>query len=149
MMLLGGGGIIGGAFSGFLINYLGYKRTLLIAFAGSFFMCFLLFKTNQVFSEIIYLESALLAVFFGISQGALSSYLPELFPTHIRSTATGFCFNIGRLATAAVVFFVGTLVTVLGGYGNAVLVFSITFLIGFAVTLLSPEARPHTEATIV
>ncbi|NEU09609.1 MFS transporter [Flavihumibacter sp. R14] len=149
MMLLGGGGIIGGALSGFLINYLGYKRTLLIAFAGSFLMCFLLFKTNRVFSEIIYLESALLAIFFGISQGALSSYLPELFPTHIRSTATGFCFNIGRLATAAVVFFVGTLVTVLGGYGNAVLVFSITFLIGFAVTLLSPEARPHTEASII
>lgn len=145
MMLLGGGGIIGGVISGFLVNLIGYKRTLLTAFAGCFILCLLLFKTNRVFTEIIYLESAALAVFFGISQGALSSYLPELFPAKIRSTATGFCFNIGRLATAAVVFFVGTLVTVLGGYGNAVLVFSFTFLVGFAVTLFSPEAKPHAE----
>ena len=149
MMLLGGGGIMGGIMSGFLINYLGYKKTLLTAFAGCFLMCFLLFKTNQVFSEIIYLETAFLALFFGISQGTLSSYLPELFPTNIRSTATGFCFNIGRLATAAVVFFVGTLVTFFGGYGNAVLAFSITFLIGFAVTLFSKEAIPHTEANLI
>ncbi len=149
MMLLGSGGIIGGSFSGYLINFLGYKKTLLIAFAGCFVMCFLLFKTNQSFSPVIYIESAFLALFFGISQGSLSSYLPALFPTAIRATATGFCLNIGRLATATVVFFVGALVSVLGGYGNAVLVFSITFLIGFAVTLFSAEAKPHSETDLI
>lgn len=149
MMLLGSGGIAGGSFSGYLINYLGYKRTLLIAFSGCFVMCFLIFKTNNSFTPVIYLESALLALFFGLSQGALSSYLPALFPTNIRASATGFCFNIGRLVTAAVVFFVGALVTILGGYGNAVLVFSITFLIGFLVTFFSSEAKPHVEANII
>jgi hypothetical protein len=102
-----------------------------------------LFRTNSTFSEIIYFETAALAVFFGISQGALSAYLPELFPTEIRSSATGLCFNVGRLATATVVFFVGSLVTALGGYGNAVMTFSLTFLIGFFVTFFSSEAKPH------
>jgi hypothetical protein len=115
----------------------------MITFAGSFIMCFLLFKTNTAFSPVIYVETGILALFFGISQGALSAYLPGLFPTHIRSTATGFCFNIGRLATATVVFFVGALVTALGGYGSAVLTFSVTFLIGLIVTFFSSDAEPH------
>ena len=148
MMILGSGGIVGGSLSGFLINYLGHRKTLLIAFAGCFVMCFIIFKMNQIFSPIIYTECAFLALFFGISQGTLSSYLPELFPTKIRSTATGFCFNIGRLATALVVFFVGTLVHVMGGYGNAVLVFSITFLIGLLVTFYSPEVVAHPDLSL-
>lgn len=148
MILLGSGGILGGISSGFLINYMGYRKTLLLAFAGCFIMCFLIFKTNQVFSVVIYPETALLALFFGISQGALSSYLPELFPTKVRATATGFCFNIGRLATAFVVFFVGALVTALGGYGNAVLVFSITFIIGLVVTFYSSEAVAHSDSNL-
>jgi MFS family permease len=145
MVLLGSGGIIGGGFSGLLVNRLGYRPTLMIAFAGSFVMCVLLFGTNFIFSKAVYLETAALALFFGISQGALSAYLPELFPTAIRATATGFCFNIGRLATATVVFFVGTLVTVLGGYGNAVLVFSVTFLVGLWVLWLNPNLGTQTE----
>ncbi|HEY0055362.1 MAG TPA: MFS transporter [Pedobacter sp.] len=143
MILLGSGGIIGGALSGWFVNALGNRKTIMITFAGSFIMCFILFKTNTAFSSVIYMEIALLALFFGISQGALSAYLPSLFPTHIRSTATGFCFNIGRLATATVVFFVGALVTALGGYGSAVLTFSITFLIGLVVTFFSSDAEPH------
>ena len=142
MMLLGSGGIIGGGFSGFMSNRLGYKKTILLAFAGSFGMCFILFSTNAIFTPIIYIETALLALFFGISQGTLSAYLPALFPVRIRGTATGFCFNIGRLATATVVFFVGTLVTLFGGYGHAVLAFSVTFLIGFIFTFLAKEAKP-------
>ncbi len=133
MMLLGGGGIVGGCFSGLVANRLGYRRTLLLTFGGSFVTCVLLFATNHTFSPVIYAETAALALFFGISQGALSAYVPALFPAAIRATATGLCFNLGRLLTATAVFFVGTLVVVLGGYGNAVLVFSLTFLLGAGV----------------
>lgn len=143
MMLLGGGGIAGGVLSGFLTNRLGYRNTLLLTFGGSFALCLLLFGTNHTFSPVIYAETAVLALFFGISQGALSAYVPALFPVTIRATATGLGFNIGRLFTASAVFFVGTLVTVLGGYGNAVLVFSLTFLLGGIVTWFTKEARSN------
>jgi hypothetical protein len=80
-----------------------------------------------------------LAVFFGISQGALSAYIPELFPTGVCAAATGFCFNIGRLFTAVAVFFVGALVSLLGGYGNTLFIFSFIFLIGGIVTWAARE----------
>ncbi|MEZ0542510.1 MFS transporter [Fibrella arboris] len=129
MMLLGMGGIVGGLFSGMLLNRFGSRRTLLMTFVGCAGGCGLLFLTNSQFSPIIYAETAFVALFFGISQGALSSIIPALFPVRIRATAAGISFNIGRFFTGTAVFFVGTMVAGLGGFGNALLVFSVAFLI--------------------
>lgn len=141
IILLGGGGIVGCLFAGFLANRLGRKRALLLCFAGAFVMATLLFRTNRSFGSAIYWETALLSLFFGISQGILTVYIPELFPTSVRSTATGIGFNAGRIITATAVFFVGILVPVLGGYGNALFVFSITYGIGFLFTWFGRETR--------
>ena len=43
---------------------------------------------------------------FGVV-GAFSFYLPELFPTRLRGTGSGFCFNTGRYLAAAGPFVVG------------------------------------------
>lgn len=137
MMLMGGGGLLGGFASGWIMHALGVRRTMLLCFSVCFVMAFLLFKGNHTFTGIAFPETAVLALFFGISQGALSAYIPELFPPSIRAAATGFCFNIGRLFTATAVFFVGALVSALGGYGNAIFIFSFIFLIGFATTYYS------------
>lgn len=144
MMLLGMGGIVGGMLSGLLLNRLGSRRTLLLTFVGCAGGCSLLFLTNRQFSPIIYAETAFVALFFGISQGALSSIIPALFPVHIRATAAGISFNIGRFFTATAVFFVGTMVAGLGGFGNALLVFSLAFLI--ALLTVWVRYRPGTHS---
>lgn len=131
MMVLGLGGMIGTGLSGFLIDKLGVRRTLLSNFSGTVFICLVLFLTNPVFSPIILVETVLLSLFFGISQGALTVYVTELFPTEIRASGTGFCFNIGRVFTTSAVFFVGALVVVLGGYANAMLAFSAAFVVAW------------------
>ncbi|MCP2730618.1 MFS transporter [Limnofasciculus baicalensis] len=40
--------------------------------------------------------------------GSFSFYLPELFPTRIRATGAGFCYNIGRIVAAGGPFLVGS-----------------------------------------
>lgn len=141
MMLLGIGGILGGIFSGFIIKKMGNRKALLLTFSGLILTSFLLFLTNTRFNPVVYFEIASLALFFGISQGALSSYIPELFPTVIRATATGFCFNIGRFFTATAVFFVGSFVSFFGGFSNALLSFSLTFLLALTITFFSKEPK--------
>jgi MFS family permease len=137
MMLLGAGGLSGGFLSGWLVNAIGLRKSMLLCFAASTVLSFILFKTNTSFSRVIYAEIGILALFFGASQGVLSVYVPNLFPTSIRATATGFCFNIGRVFTATAVLFVGVLVSGLGGYGNAIFIFSLVFVIGWLVMLLA------------
>lgn len=140
MMLLGAGGLMGGFCSGWVANVLGTRRAMLMCFSGCFLLSFLLFKLNTTFSTITLVEITLLAFTFGISQGLLSVYIPMLFPVGIRATSTGFCFNVGRFFTAAAVFFVGALVTTLGGYGNSLFAFSFVFLIGFLFIFYSKDS---------
>lgn len=137
MMLMGAGGLAGGFVSGWVVHAIGLRRTMVLCFTICFGMSFVLFKLNHAFAGVAYIEVALMAVFFGISQGALSVYIPELFPAAIGAAATGFCFNVGRLFTATAVFFAGALVTLLGGYGNALFIFSFIFLIGLLATLIA------------
>jgi MFS family permease len=137
MMLLGAGGLTGGFVSGWVCNKLGVRKAMMLCFGGCVVLSVVLFGLNRSFSPIIYPELALLSLFFGISQGLLSMYIPQLFPVHIRGTYTGICFNIGRIVTAVAVFFVGVLVTVLNGYSNSLLTFAGIFVIGFVTIFLS------------
>jgi len=141
MMCMGMGGLAGGFFSGWLVNFAGLKKSMLLCFAVCSVMSFVLFKLNTTFSPLIFVEIAVLALFFGASQGVLSAYIPQLFHTGIRATATGFCFNIGRLFTGTAVLFIGVLVVSLGGYGNAIFIFSLVFVVGFIVVLLVKEKK--------
>jgi MFS family permease len=145
MMCLGMGGLTGGFLSGWLANLAGLRRSLILSFAVCALLSFILFKTNTSFSSIIYVEIAILALFFGASQGILSLYIPLLFPTTIRASATGFCFNIGRLFTGAAVLAVGELVNALGGYGNSLFIFSIVFVLGLLAVLLIKNIQPDTH----
>ena len=141
MMFMGMGGLAGGFFSGYLVNFLGLRKSMMLCFAICSVMSFVLFKLNTTFSPAIFAEIAVLALFFGASQGVLSAYIPQLFHTGIRATATGFCFNIGRLFTGTAVLFIGVLVSSFGGYGNAIFIFSFVFVIGLVVVLFVKEKK--------
>jgi MFS family permease len=144
MMLMGGGGLLGGFISGWVVHALGMKRTLLLCFGASFILAFILFRITTALSLSAYLQIAFITIFLGMSQGALSMYIPELFPTSLSATATGVCFNLGRIITGVAVFFIGSLVEMLGGYGNAIFYFDFVFLIGFIITLFNKQTR-HAE----
>jgi MFS family permease len=141
MMLMGGGGLLGGFISGWVVHAIGLKRTLLICFGFCFVLSFILFRMTTTLSPVVYFQIAFITVFFGMSQGALSMYIPELFPTSLSATATGVCFNLGRIITGVAVFFIGSLVEVLGGYGHAIFYFSFVFLIGFVITVFNKQTK--------
>ncbi|MGZ3943883.1 MAG: MFS transporter [Mucilaginibacter sp.] len=145
MMFMGMGGLTGGFLSGWVINFMGLRRSLILSFAVCSVVSFVLFKTNSSFSPIIYAEIAVLALFFGASQGILSMYIPLLFPTAIRASATGFCFNTFRVLTGIAVLTVSIVVTALGGYGNALFIFSFVFIIGLLAVLLIKNIQPDTH----
>ena len=69
-------------------------------------------------------------------------YFPELFPSHLRSTGAGFCFNAGRLLAAPVLIFSGWLKAVPGmDLHLAIVLMNLLFVLGIGVVLLLPETR--------
>jgi MFS family permease len=65
---------------------------------------------------------------FGVF-GSFTFYLPELFPTRLRATGSGFTYNIGRVVAAAGPFFVGSVAA--AGAGDPSVVLNTLFLVGF------------------
>jgi hypothetical protein len=69
-------------------------------------------------------------------------YFPELFPHHLRSSGTGFCFNAGRILAAGVLLFSGWLKALPGmDLRLAVSLLATLFLAGIAVVWFLPETR--------
>jgi MFS family permease len=65
---------------------------------------------------------------FGVF-GSFTYYLPELFPTRLRGTGSGFCYNIGRVAAAAGPFIVGAVAR--SGTSALDSAMSVLFWVGF------------------
>jgi MFS family permease len=69
-------------------------------------------------------------------------YFPELFPTRLRATGAGFCFNGGRLVAASVLVFAGWLKGQPGmDLRLAVTLLSLLFVPGMLLVALLPETR--------
>jgi MFS family permease len=68
-------------------------------------------------------------------------YLPELFPTRIRATGAGFCFNAGRVLAAGGPFLTGVLVLHLGSLARALSFVAVIYVCGMAVLPFARETR--------
>ena len=68
-------------------------------------------------------------------------YFPELFPTRLRATGCGFCYNGGRALAALAPFALGDLARRLGGIAPAVSIVSCIYLLGLIALLFAPETR--------
>lgn len=77
--------------------------------------------------------------------GVYAIYLPELFPTSLRSTGTSFCYNFGRIVAATAPFTIGQITQRLGsnleGFRTAGMWVSVVLLIGIAVLPFLPETK--------
>lgn len=78
--------------------------------------------------------------------GGYSIYLPELFPTRLRSTGTSFCYNVGRFVAAPGPLVLGLLTSrVFSGFDEPMRYAGLTmcsvFLLGLIALPFAPETR--------
>ena len=73
--------------------------------------------------------------------GVFAVWLPELFPTAVRATGQGFCFNFARVITGVGTLTTGCLVGSLGSFPMAGLIVSLVFALGLFTIWIGPETR--------
>ena len=64
----------------------------------------------------------------------------ELYPTSVRATAAGICYNTGRIASAAAPFVIGSLAST-RGFGTAFAVAGAAYLGAALMWIWIPETR--------
>jgi MFS family permease len=68
-------------------------------------------------------------------------YLPELYPTRIRATGAGFCFNAGRVLASSGPFLTGYLVVHLGTFARAASSIAVIYICGMAILYFARETK--------
>jgi len=144
-----------GAFFGmlaftYLCQRIGRKKAFAIGYFAAMAATILFFRTFNGFST-IWLSGIMgfcqLALFAGFAV-----YLPELFPTRLRSTGTSFCYNVGRYIAATGPITLGELQKrlvpadaaaelKLQAFRDACTYMSLFFLIGLIALAFLPETK--------
>jgi MFS family permease len=135
---------------GWASQKIGRKPTFAIAFlaAGISTACVFLFLKDyrQLFWLVPIMGFCQLSLFAGYA-----IYFPELFPTHLRSTGTSFCYNVGRFVAAFGGLFQATLIGWFAGgktgplsddaLRSAGATMCVVFLVGLIALPFAPETR--------
>jgi len=139
-MALNAGALAGYLSFGPLADRFGRRTVFAAMCAGSLVTLPITFLVPRSYSHVMLLLPVLGYFNNGIFSG-FPIYLPELYPTRIRATGAGFCFNIGRVLASAGPFLTGFLVTALGGFGPAASTIGLIYLVGLLILPFAPETR--------
>jgi hypothetical protein len=133
-----------GSFAGMLVfTAVAARVSRRFAFLGAFLLSML--TTMYVFYSLRTASDAYwMLPMMGFSQLAVfagySIYFPELFPTRLRGTGVGFCYNTVRYLAAPAPILLGYLATVMS-FRTAAVLMSTIYLVGVAALLWAPETK--------
>lgn len=138
VVVMQGGMWLGYVTFGFISDRFGRKRT---------YVAYLLAAAVLLGAYVSIRTAALLLVLGPFVAFAATGYFSgfgavtaEIYPTSIRATAQGFTYNIGRLASAAAPYLVGSLAD-RHGFGTALLVCSASLLLAAVFWIWIPETK--------
>jgi MFS family permease len=128
--------VFGNFASGLCAWLFGYRRTLVGFFAAYFLFMFTAFAAPWSLSTTYILFAAV-----GFTQGVFGLFtmcLPPLFPTLMRTTGAGFCYNFGRVFAAGGTVFFGLFAKV-GDFSQCLFYASFLFVPAAILALWLPE----------
>jgi len=138
LMVLMAGSILGNYAAAAVARAVGYRKAVVsfcLIYGVVMGLTFLEARTHS---------AVLIGFFFiGLCQGVFGLFtmcLPPLFPTLLRTTGAGFCYNIGRLIAAGGTVFFG-LFTKVGDVRQALLYAAILFIPAAGIACWLPEPK--------
>ncbi|QBJ98792.1 MFS transporter [Rhodococcus sp. ABRD24] len=137
LTLLNVGMFLGYNIFGIIADKYGRKLAIIISLAGTGLTLPLYVLAGD--EQSLYWLGPLFA-FFVAFFGLYGSYLSEIFPTEVRTTGAGFCFNIGRGVSALAPLILGFIA---GGVGlsTGLLVCASLFIVAAAMMTLMPDSN--------
>jgi MFS family permease len=121
---------------GFMADAIGRKRTYVL-----YVLCaaVLLPLYGVLRTPVALLLLGPFVAFFGTGYfSGLGAVVAELYPTAVRATAAGFCYNVGRIASAAAPYSIGRVADT-QGFGVAFTITGAAFLLAAVMWIWIPE----------
>ena len=141
--ILASAGAMAGSLAGALAaGRLGRRPAYFALCLLSLLLCGWLFRYVNEYGLAFLISVTLVGAATAAFYGWLPLYLPELFPTRVRATGQGLCYNSGRILAAVGALTQGQLVAAYSGsYARAGATVTLIYLVGLAVVGLAPETK--------
>ncbi len=130
----------------FLAVRIGRRPTFVISFLAAWASIYIVFLGFHETYQIYYLYP-LLGFCTLLPFGGYAIYFPELFPTRLRTTGTGFCYNVGRYVSCIGPPATTSLKTALSGryeiagFRLAAVMVASLYVVGIISALFGPETK--------
>lgn len=142
MFLVTTGGGLGLLAFGPICEWLGRRCAFLLFHLGGLVAAIALFQGLATSSDTLLTWMLPLFGFLTLGMHAgYAIYFPELYPTRLRSSGAGFCFNFARSATAVMLLVNGALQKAGLSFENAASLLSLLFLVGIVLLAWAPETK--------
>jgi MFS family permease len=129
------GGLLGTLLTVPVATHLGRRPMFVIYFLASAAAIFVSFGVDMAPRTTLMAMGLVGLTVFGVF-GSFTFYLPELFPMRLRGTGSGFCYNVGRVITAAFPFAIGVIMRGGADPREVIRWVAIVPLVGVAMVLL-------------
>jgi MFS family permease len=141
-LLSGTGAVVGCIVGALAAGRIGRRPAYFGLCLLSLALCAFLFRTIDEYGAAFLVLVALIGGVTAAFYGWLPLYLPELFPTRVRATGQGLCYNFGRILAAVGAMAQGQLVSAYGGsYARAGATVTLVYIVGMVLVWLAPETR--------
>ncbi len=139
-MLMMVGGALGYLSLIYLTDAIGRRASYFLFCLGSLLSAWYMFTMIRDLSTLV--PFMIVYGYFTIGGfGTFAAYLPELFPTRVRASGQGFCWNAARSLTAIGPLVGGVLVGTFGSFPAAAMSTASFFVIGLVAIWFGPETR--------
>jgi len=134
-----------GAFAGYvsliwLSDFLGRRKCYFLFWSLALVSSLYLFtQVNDIYTLIWFMPIYGYFVIGGF--GTFATYLPELFPTRVRGTGQGFCWNMARFLTGFGPLSAGFLIYSMGSIPKVAAILSLFFIVGLVAIWFGPETK--------
>lgn len=134
------GSWVGYLTSAYLTDRLGRKPNFILFAVGSMVIAFAYTSLNLTNASMLWLGFPLGFFASGIFSG-MGAFLTELFPTRVRGSGQGFCYNVGRAIGALFPFMIGAL-SKQYGLGTSIGLFAVA---AYGVVIVAALTLPETR----
>lgn len=136
------GAILGALVAPLIAARLGRRPAYFLLCLCSLGLCAWLFRAVHAFNAVFLLGAFAVSAATASFYGWFPLYLPEIFPTRVRATGQGVCYNSGRILAAVGAMTQGQLVQAFGGsYPRAGAIITLVYLLGMGLIWLAPETK--------
>jgi MFS family permease len=141
--------LIIGSFIGYLVgawlaDRIG-RRNLFLTFSLGAIAVVLIYTQVEISNELLWVLGFPLGFFASGYFSGMGAFLTELYPTRLRGSGQGFCYNFGRGIGALFPYLVGALSTTTS-LANAIAIFAVA---AYAVFFLAAYALPETRGRVL